>query len=92
MHACIGAVSSGTPVVPIAYSRKFSGVFGLIDYPALVDVAGMTTEAALAFVLAQLDARAELAAAARRSMEKVQGFLDVYRAELATVLGKAAAA
>jgi polysaccharide pyruvyl transferase WcaK-like protein len=92
MHACIGAVSSGTPVVPIAYSRKFSGVFGLIDYPALVDVAGMTTEAALAFVLAQLDARAELAAAARRSMEKVQGFLDVYRAELSTVLRKAAAA
>lgn len=28
MHATIGALSSGVPTIPIAYSRKFSGVFG----------------------------------------------------------------
>lgn len=27
MHACIGAFSSGVPVYPIAYSRKFTGLF-----------------------------------------------------------------
>lgn len=27
MHACIAAISSGVPVVPMAYSRKFSGLF-----------------------------------------------------------------
>lgn len=34
MHACIGAISSGVPTVPIAYSRKFLGIwkkFGLDD-------------------------------------------------------------
>lgn len=28
MHACIGAISMGVPAVPIAYSRKFEGVWG----------------------------------------------------------------
>jgi polysaccharide pyruvyl transferase WcaK-like protein len=27
MHACIAAYSSGVPVFPLAYSRKFSGLF-----------------------------------------------------------------
>lgn len=27
MHACIGAISSGVPTVPIAYSRKFVGIW-----------------------------------------------------------------
>src|SRR3546814_2882687 len=32
MHACIAAFSSGTPVMPVAYSRKFSGLFGTLGY------------------------------------------------------------
>ncbi len=28
MHACIAAFSSGVPVFPMAYSRKFNGLFG----------------------------------------------------------------
>lgn len=82
MHACIGAVSSGTPVVPIAYSRKFRGVFGLIDYPWLVDVSGKTTEDALAFIMDCFERRETLAGDCRRSMQKVDGLLEVYRREL----------
>jgi len=37
MHACIAALSSGVPVVPIAYSRKFNGLFGSLNYDSLVD-------------------------------------------------------
>lgn len=37
MHACIAAFSSGVPVVPMAYSRKFAGLFGALDYPYTVD-------------------------------------------------------
>lgn len=40
MHATIGAVSSGVPTVPLAYSRKFSGVFESIEYPYTVDLYG----------------------------------------------------
>ncbi|MFA6832245.1 MAG: polysaccharide pyruvyl transferase family protein, partial [Bacteroidaceae bacterium] len=39
MHATIAAFSSGVPVVPMAYSRKFNGLFiDTLDYPHLVDL------------------------------------------------------
>lgn len=37
MHACIAAFSSGVPVVPMAYSRKFNGLFGTLGYYRFVD-------------------------------------------------------
>ena len=37
MHACIAAFSSGVPVVPVAYSRKFVGLFGTLGYHRVVD-------------------------------------------------------
>ncbi len=37
MHACIAAFSSGVPVIPMAYSRKFEGLFGTIGYARTVD-------------------------------------------------------
>lgn len=39
MHATIGAFSSGVPVVPMAYSRKFNGLFNdTLDYPYVCDM------------------------------------------------------
>lgn len=39
MHAAIGAFSSGVPVVPMAYSRKFNGLFiDTLDYPHICDM------------------------------------------------------
>ena len=37
MHACIAAFSSGVPVVPMAYSRKFAGLFRTLGYTLTVD-------------------------------------------------------
>ncbi|MEP5760233.1 MAG: polysaccharide pyruvyl transferase family protein [Litoreibacter sp.] len=37
MHATIAAFSSGVPVVPMAYSRKFIGVFGTLGYDHVAD-------------------------------------------------------
>jgi len=37
MHSCIAAFSSGVPVVPMAYSRKFEGLFGSLGYDYTVD-------------------------------------------------------
>ena len=45
MHACIAAFSSGVPVIPMAYSRKFAGLFGTIGYTRTVDC---TTQSATA--------------------------------------------
>jgi polysaccharide pyruvyl transferase WcaK-like protein len=37
MHACIAALSSGVAVAPMAYSRKFAGLFGSIGYEHTLD-------------------------------------------------------
>lgn len=37
MHSTIGAISSGVPVVPVAYSRKFNGLYNTLQYPYFID-------------------------------------------------------
>ena len=46
MHATIAALSTGVPVIPIAYSRKFKGLFNNLDYPVCVDLQILNTEQA----------------------------------------------
>lgn len=38
MHATIAALSSGVVTIPLAYSRKFKGVFELLDYYYTIDL------------------------------------------------------
>ncbi len=84
MHACIAAFSSGVPVVPVSYSRKFEGLFGSLNYHRLVPFTGMGTEAALAFILAALDDRAvvkdEVAAGLRQVEARLEAYREVLRA------------
>lgn len=49
MHACIASFSSGVPVLPMAYSRKFNGLFqDTLGYPPLIDLKKDSREIALA--------------------------------------------
>ncbi len=82
MHACIGAFSAGVPVVPTAYSRKFSGLFGLLGYPHIVPVEGMTTSEARDFVLDRLARQTELSTEIASGMSKTAEFLDQYKVQL----------
>ena len=82
MHACIAAYSSGTPVVPVAYSRKFSGLFGTLGYDFLLPVKGMATEDALQTLIGGLERRQEMKAAIAKGMEKIGTLLESYRNEL----------
>ena len=51
MHATIAAFSSGVPVVPMAYSRKFNGLFlNTLSYPHLVDMKVDRAEDALTMI------------------------------------------
>lgn len=48
MHATIGAFSAGVPVVPMAYSRKFNGLFAeTLSYSHIVDMKLASNEDAL---------------------------------------------
>ncbi len=83
MHAGIAAYSSGVPVVLVAYSRKFSGLFeGVLGYRHMVPVTGMDADEAVAFTLKEFDARKTLASDIAEGSKVVQSLLDVYRAEL----------
>ena len=89
MHATIGAFSSGVPVVPISYSRKFEGLFGSLGYDWLVR-RDMTTDAALARVLTALDQREVLAADIARAAPLIQAGLANYVDALAALFTTAA--
>lgn len=91
MHACIAAYSSGVPVLPIAYSRKFSGLFeGVLGYKHGVPVRGLSTAEALAYLQDGLARRDELRAEIQAGLRTVEAKLDVYREELAGFLGRVA--
>lgn len=82
MHACIAAYSAGTPVVPVAYSRKFGGLFGMLGYDWMVPTTGMSSQEAVDFVVGALDQRQQLVADIAGGMTQVERKLDVYRAAL----------
>lgn len=48
MHACIAAYTSGVPVYPLSYSRKFAGLFkGVFDWHHGADLVADNSEAVL---------------------------------------------
>ena len=61
MHATIAAFSSGVPVVPMAYSRKFNGLFAdTLQYPYMVDLKTESEEHIPSFMKECFENRADL--------------------------------
>lgn len=87
MHATIAALSTGTAVVPVAYSRKFEGLFGGVGYRRVVDLASCTTDDAVAAVLGAARARGTLVRDAARAREAADDKLDVARDALCACFG-----
>lgn len=89
MHACIAAYSAGVPVLPVAYSRKFAGLFsGVLDYPHLVPATGVTTDRAVSMTLEAIDKRADLAQSLAAGSARAERMLDSYCAELEAIFGQ----
>lgn len=86
MHATIAAYSSGVPVVPVSYSRKFEGLFGSLGYDWLVPHVGMDSTRGIALILEAFDRRADLRAEIASGLGKVEARLDAYRTVLASLL------
>lgn len=61
MHACIGAFSSGVPVYPIAYSRKFTGLFNeTLNYKHVGDLTTMSNSEILSKIIDAFQRREQL--------------------------------
>ncbi len=61
MHACIAAISSGVPVYPLAYSRKFNGLFcDTLGYSSIASLTEMCSDEILIGVCSSYSRRGEL--------------------------------
>ncbi|MEO1019006.1 MAG: polysaccharide pyruvyl transferase family protein [Pseudomonadota bacterium] len=86
MHACIAAFSTGVPVLPIAYSRKFAGVFGTLGYDVLADCRIEDEESILAKARQSFEARdalkQEMGSALERGLDRLAAYEEVVREAL----------
>ena len=78
MHACIAAFSSGVPVVPMAYSRKFNGLFGTLGYSHWVDCKADSTSGAVAKISECFISLESVRSDLRNANASVQARLAVY--------------
>lgn len=80
MHACIAAFSSGVPVVPMAYSRKFAGFFGSLGYDHTIDCTVEDEDTITRRIFSAFDRRREIASetviSARLGVEKLGRYED----------------
>ncbi|WP_246107496.1 polysaccharide pyruvyl transferase family protein [Puniceibacterium confluentis] len=90
MHACIAAFSSGVPVVPMAYSRKFEGLFGTIGYARTVDCTTQSADTIRDAIVQGFEDRAELQAEAAAALARGREKLAVYEDALRALLARAA--
>ena len=81
MHACIAAFSSGVAVLPMAYSRKFAGLFGALGYQRCADLRLHQNDEVLGMALEGFEARADWAEEARAACK--EGHLRLARYEKA---------
>ena len=86
MHACIAALSSGVPVVPMAYSRKFSGLFGALGYDHTVDCTSENSETIEEKILTAFENRDALAKEARAALARGIEQLAMYEATLGEIM------
>ncbi|MEM9359016.1 MAG: polysaccharide pyruvyl transferase family protein [Pseudomonadota bacterium] len=78
MHACIAAFSSGVPVLPMAYSRKFSGLFASMGYDVIADCKEDSKEQIIAKFRQSLENREDLRLQTEISLKRGLKRLGVY--------------
>jgi polysaccharide pyruvyl transferase WcaK-like protein len=86
MHACIAALSAGVPVVPMAYSRKFRGLFGSLGYDWTVDCTSETDEAIFGKITEAYESRTRLAEDGAGALALGLERLDAYDRALTRLL------
>jgi colanic acid/amylovoran biosynthesis protein len=89
MHATIAALSSGVPVLPLAYSRKFEGVFGSIGYQYNINLHERTNMECMVDIKQCLSNSDELLKNVNISRENALNSNNVYKDELDKVLKNA---
>lgn len=92
MHACVAALSSGVPVAPIAYSRKFAGLFGGIGYDVEIPVRGFDAENVVETIISLIDDRDALQEKVKTAQSVATARTAVYRGAIRSLLKQVSAA
>ena len=53
--ATIGAFSAGIPTIPVAYSRKFEGLYSSLGYDYIIDASKLDLDKAISVLMEYLD-------------------------------------
>jgi colanic acid/amylovoran biosynthesis protein len=88
MHACIAAFSAGVPTVPVAYSRKFTGLFMSLGYDRVADATKAGTDACFEMITDAFVHRDQLVPVVEAANRKAAAKLEGYVALLATLFGR----
>ncbi|MET1414848.1 polysaccharide pyruvyl transferase family protein [Roseibium sp. HPY-6] len=89
MHACIAAFSSGVPVVPMAYSRKFEGLFGTLGYDRTTDCQSETEDKIVSSIMTGYRNRLILKEEVAKAFANADSRLKVYEERIsAAMLGQ----
>jgi polysaccharide pyruvyl transferase WcaK-like protein len=86
MHSCIAAFSSGVPTLPMAYSRKFNGLFNSLNYTHVLDCLALDTQSALQMFIHAFDHRDQLAVDLNTGNKMAQEKLKIYTDQVSELL------
>lgn len=89
MHACIAAFSSGVAVLPMAYSRKFEGLFGALGYRWCADLRKHSEDQIFRLMVEGYEARQSWADEARHACNEGLERLGRYESALADLMSDA---
>ncbi len=78
MHSTIAAFSSGVPVVPYAYSRKFEGLYHTFGYNHVLDAKKLTLTEAMDYMSKSFYDRDNLRKDILTSQVRVNDLIDTY--------------
>lgn len=82
MHSCIAAFSSGVPVLPMAYSRKFNGLFGSLNYNYILDLKAVDIDEGVGLFFQSLDELVEMKSAVTQGNLLAKDRLEIYKKAL----------
>lgn len=89
MHACIASISSGVPVVPMAYSRKFGGLFSALDYNHTLNCLSASTEIAFNHIIEAYYNQQQLQLDTNAANKLTEAKIDTYKEQLIKLMTKA---
>ncbi|EEY46446.1 polysaccharide pyruvyl transferase family protein [Vibrio mimicus] len=88
MHATIAAFSSGVPVTPYAYSRKFKGLYGTLGYDKVLEAKELSLADAVRLNVEHFLNRESISLTLIKCSERKKMLTDDYLKELKILLAK----